>query len=179
MASLLIGLMVFIALPASADLSPINQRVTELLSNMTVEEKIAQLFYGGAPSDNVTELLKLMPYGIGSLQLTSIAERNAIQSAFMSSTRLAIPISFYGETLRSGAAENVTIFPTPSLLGCSWNTSLAEAVGRAVAVEAWSNGVDRSFSPVLQVPYLPIQPRNRRITLLFRHFLCALYPGYN
>lgn len=100
---------------------------------------------------NITELLLLMPHGIGALQASSVAHRNAVQAAFMNSTRLGIPVSFYGETLRSGSSPNVTIFPTPSLLGCSWNVSLAEAVGRAVAVEAWSNGIDRSFSPVLQV----------------------------
>ena len=130
---------------------PINQRVAELLANMTVEEKIAQLWYGGAPTQNATDLLALMPHGIGTLELSSLAHRNEIQAVFMKSTRLGVPVSFYGETLHSAGVSNVTIFPTPSLVGCSWNTSLSEAIGRTIAVEAWANGIDRSFSPVLQV----------------------------
>ena len=138
------------SLRVSLGAGPIDDRVASLLANMTVEEKVAQLFYGGQPSSNISELFTLMPHGIGALSIQSLAERNAIQAAFMGSTRLGIPVSFYGETLRSGGTANVTIFPMPALLGCSWNTSLAEAMGRVVATEAWSNGVDRSFSPVIQ-----------------------------
>lgn len=138
------------SLRVSLGSDPIDVRVASLLANMTVDEKVAQLFYGGQPSSNISELLALMPYGIGALSVQSLTERNAIQAAFMGSTRLGIPVSFYGETLRSGSTANVTIFPMPALLGCSWNTSLAEAMGRVVATEAWSNGIDRSFSPVIQ-----------------------------
>lgn len=140
---------VLVALAHAAQ--PINARVAALLANMTIEEKVAQLWYGSSPTYNLSELLQLMPHGIGALAAPPIDERNAMQATFMNSTRLGIPVSFYGETMRSGGALNVTIFPTPALLGCTWNVSLVEAIGRAVAVEAWSKGIDRSFSPVIQV----------------------------
>jgi beta-glucosidase-like glycosyl hydrolase len=119
---------------------------------MTPAEQVAQLFYGGYPTTDPAELLKLAPLGIGGMMLEDLSSRNAIQAAFTSNaTRLRIPVSFYAETLRSGGVDNVTIFPMPQLLGSSWNVSLAHAIGRVVATEFYASGGDRSFSPVLQV----------------------------
>jgi len=131
---------------------PVDARVGALLAQMTTAEQVAQLFYTGFPTKDPAALLKLMPLGIGGMSLDDLTSRNAIQAAFMSNaTRLRIPVSFYAESLRSGGVTNATVFPMPQLLGSTWNTSLAYAVGRVVAAELYANGGDRSFSPVLQV----------------------------
>ena len=149
--ALLKALLLALTTAASAQL-PIDDRVNALLAQMTLPECIAQLFYSNPPSQDPQELLRLAPLGWGGMALNfPPATRNAIQQAYMNSTRLGIPVSFYAETLRSGGVNNVTIFPVPALLGSSWNASLAEAIGRVAARELWASGGDRSFSPVLQV----------------------------
>jgi len=111
--------------------------------------QVAQLYYGGIPSYNITKLLELLPYGTGSLQSSSIEERNAIQTAFMSSTRLGIPGVILRRDAALGWCQGRHRFPDACRFRAARGTlSLAEAIGRAVAVEAWANGIDRSFSPV-------------------------------
>jgi beta-glucosidase-like glycosyl hydrolase len=134
--------------------SDIDARVGALLTVMSLDEKVAQLFYGDPPStDDPDALLRLSPHGFGGIGLEALtpAQRNALQTAFMTRGPHGIPVSFHAETLRSAGIPDSTIFAAPALLGCSWNTSLAEAVGRTVAIELWARGGDRSFSPVLQV----------------------------
>jgi hypothetical protein len=133
---------------------------------MSVDEKVTQLFYGEPPSTDPATLLQKSPHGFGGMSVGQLspAQRNAIQTAYMTQTTRGIPVSFYGETLRSAGIPNCTIFAAPALLGCSWNTSLVEAVGRTVATELWARGGDRSFSPVLQVGGSVGRPLQRMTT---------------
>ena len=66
----------------------------------------------------------------------------------MQNTRLGIPTSFIAETLHSSYSGG-TIFPMPSLQGCTWNTDLIQRIAAVIAREARASGVDRGFSPVL------------------------------
>jgi hypothetical protein len=50
MRRLSVALAALMGLPIRGALQPINERVQDLLSNMTVDEKVAQLFYGSAPT---------------------------------------------------------------------------------------------------------------------------------
>ena len=132
---------------------PVDERVASLIAQMTTSEKVAQLFYGRSPTMNAAELIKLAPLGFGGIYVDdfNLSARNEIQTAYRASTRMGIPVSFFAETLRSAGVKNSTVFAVPALLGCSWNTSLVEAIGGVIAREMWALGGDRSLSPVLQV----------------------------
>lgn len=138
---------------------PVNTRVAALVAAMNITEKIGQLLYTYLPGGTVEHLLQLFPFGAGSLSAPGVTgnfsagviARNQIQEAFVSSSRLGIPLSFYEETMRSAGLTGVTVFPTPACLGTAWNASLLYAIGRVIATEATALGVDRSLSPVLQV----------------------------
>ena len=69
----------------------------------------------------------------------------------MNMSRLHLPVSFHSETLH-GACGSCTIFPMPVGQGSSWNVALVSAIARVVAIEAWSTGIDRGFSPEINVP---------------------------
>lgn len=145
--------------------APIPARVADLLGRMTVQEKVAQLLelWGGA---NVFEkLLKVyngssvgaVMIGGGAPNVTCqnaptcrIAVQNELQRNMVERSRLGIPITFTQETMTSGM-HNGTSFPHPVAQGSSWNTSLVHEIAKAVAEEAWHSGVDRGYSPVLQV----------------------------
>ena len=59
--------------------------------------------------------------------------------------------SIFTETTHTGGTAGSTVFPMPVSLGASWNTSLMEAIGTAIALEMRSAGFDQGLSPILQV----------------------------
>ncbi len=82
-----------------------------------------------------------------------------MQLQFLNHTRLGIPISFVMETSHAGGPGS-TIFPMGVTQGATWNTSLAHAVGEAIALEARSMGIDRGLSPEINVSCTPLHACN-------------------
>ena len=134
---------------------PVDARTQDLLARMTLEEKIAQLTYvGGVGGGAINNSVKAG--GVGGLQCSSdaptcIAEVNAMQAALKGKTRLGIPVSVFAETTHSGGFVGSTVFPMPVTTGASWNTSLMEEIGTAIALELRSAGGDQALGPILQV----------------------------
>ena len=98
---------------------PVETRVEDLLSRMTLDEKIAQLNqYSLGSNDNVNnngEMVKVLPPEIGSLLYTAddAVSRNAMQRRAMEETRLGIPILFGYDTVHGYR----TIYPIPLAQG--------------------------------------------------------------
>ena len=145
----------------------VDARTADLLSRMTLEEKVAQMLNPVGNSDNPNGgfhvnaeeiLLHYNSTGLGTVytgvSCAKISDRlvcqNYLQSAIMASSRLSIPISFIGETLVSGTGGG-TIFPQPVLRGAAFNVDLESAIGISIARQARVGGIDRGLSPVLQV----------------------------
>ena len=145
--------------------APIPSRVQDLLSRMTTEEKVAQLLElwgGGGVFDKLLRVYNTT--GVGAVMIGGgapnatcrndpacrIVVQNALQRRMVEGSRLGIPITFTQETMTSGA-HNGTSFPHPAAQGSSWNMSLVHEIGKAVGSEAYYSGVDRGYSPVLQV----------------------------
>ena len=134
---------------------PVDARTQDLLSRMTLEEKIAQLTYVGAVGAAAINA-SIKAGGVGGLQCgsdapTCITAVNEIQAALKTKTRLGIPVSVFAETTHSGGFVGSTVFPMPITTGASWNTSLMEALGSAIALELRSAGGDQGLGPILQV----------------------------
>lgn len=145
---------------------PVDARVQDLLSRMTLQEKVNQLLNPVGTQDgpghfavNATYILNNYgSTGVGTLYtgisgcpgLNSWECQNFIQSSIINSSRLNIPISFIGETLTAGTAGG-TIFPQPILQGSTFNLELISAIGTSIARQARLGGIDRGLSPVLQV----------------------------
>lgn len=133
--------------------SPIDQRVSDLLSKMTLLDKAQQLNSQHAASANI--IYGIVDYSdvtnkCGSNITCRIVERNKFQSTQMSVSPLNIPVSFRVEALHS-SGNGGTIFPVPCLLGSTWNTTLMQIIGEILAYEATVFGIDLGFAPVLQV----------------------------
>ena len=145
---------------------PVAERVADLLSRMTLEEKSAQLLNPVGAQDgpghfsvNATYILdKFGAIGVGTVyagfacnaSLTGAACKNYLQSELIARTRLGIPVSIISETLVSGTS-GATIFPQPVLRGCAFDRELESAIGTSIARQARLGGTDRGLSPVLQV----------------------------
>ena len=129
--------------------APIPARVADLLSRMTLQEKLNQMalpFGADYPADyiqyNTTGLGATYPLSGG------VDARNQWQRWQVENSRLGIPTSFIAETLHSGASHG-TIYPMPALQGCTWDVALVRDVAAGIALEAAAARVDRGFSPVL------------------------------
>jgi len=155
---------------------PVEERVSDLISRMTLEEKTAQLrgammpMSGPRPDDQSStadqeaeplpdgaeELLK---DGLGEIARPSgmrgpreMAEfTNTIQKWVQENTRLGIPILFHEECLHGHSARKGTSFPQALALSSTWDPDLVEAVFSTTALEVRSRGAQQCLTPVLDL----------------------------
>jgi beta-glucosidase len=158
---------------------PVEQRVADLLSRMTLEEKVAQL--EGAwenaqfHSDPKTVFIDakgaflpehaaaLIKNGLGEMSRPSenrgaraMAEfTNTMQRWVKENTRLGIPIIFHEECLHGHAALQGTSFPQPIGLASTWDPDLVRDVFTVTAAEVRARGAQQCLTPVLDLAREP------------------------
>jgi beta-glucosidase len=159
--------------------APIEQRVEDLLSRMTLEEKIAQITAVWQAKNDLLDAngkfdpaaaRRLYPAGIGHFTRPSDRQQvgspfttpyrdegetielvNAIQRHALRNTRLGIPVLFHEEGLHGYAARGATHFPQSIALASSWDPQLLERVFTVVAREIRARGVQLVLAPVVDV----------------------------
>lgn len=159
----------------NADLA-IDERVKDLLSRMTLEEKAAQTMslWMEKPNDNSRipkgqpplsgefspELAKQrMPHGIGHFarqregrDAKRAAEyANAVQRWLIQNTRLGIPAIFHDEILHGNMGEGSTVFPVPLALASSWDTDLISRIFKTGARQTRARGSHHVLGPNLDL----------------------------
>ncbi|WP_442589453.1 glycoside hydrolase family 3 N-terminal domain-containing protein [Pedobacter sp. AW31-3R] len=131
----------------------IEKRIEDLLSRMTLAEKVMQLNqYTLGRNDNANNMadpVNDIPGEIGSLiYFSSDPElRNRVQHKAMEQTRLGIPILFGYDVIHGFR----TIYPISLGQACSWNPGLVEQACAVAAQETRMSGVDWTFSPMIDV----------------------------
>ena len=132
---------------------PVDMRVNDLLSRMTLEEKIYQLnqYTLGRNNNvnNIGEAVKNIPAEIGSLIYfeTTPDLRNSVQKKAVKESRLGIPILFGYDVIHGFR----TIYPISLGQAASWNPELVEDACGVAAQEAFTSGVNWTFSPMVDV----------------------------
>lgn len=146
---------------------PIPERVEDLLSRMTLEEKAAQLC-GDLPASfikdgkvSVETLREKFPNGhgrftqysmVGIVDPVQIAEiSNELQHYFVEETRLGIPVALQTENLCGYPAAGGTLFPAQINVGCTWEPELAGEMAAVIGQESRSVGINSAMSPVIDV----------------------------
>jgi len=124
----------------------VDERVADLLSRMTLEEKVGQLMLWDARGD---DLSFVNTRHAGAILHVLGAKINRAED-LAAKERLGIPLlvgedGIHGHSFWKGA----TIFPTQLALAASWNPELIEQVGRVTAEEMAPTGIHWTFSPVL------------------------------
>ncbi|KAI8144230.1 beta-glucosidase-related glycosidase [Fennellomyces sp. T-0311] len=146
----------------------IDDRVEDLLSRMTIEEKTYQIMQGNV-QNMVDENLQinattLRPWGTtyaANLDLDELARLiNETQSWMIEENRLGIPTIMQSEGVHGYLDVNATIFATGMGMGATFNTELIHKVGDIVGIESASVGIHNIFAPVLD---LAREPRFGRI----------------
>lgn len=163
------------SLPYQDSSLPVEQRVSDLLSRMTLEEKVAQMKMKSLNSlrrDGKWDLSKgslddlFGGESIGCLEspfvehgvIAQISE--AVDRYLRENTRLGIPAIQIAECLHGHLALGTTIFPQSIALGCTWNPDLVGQMASVIAEEASLAGVDQALSPLFD---LARDPRYGRV----------------
>jgi beta-glucosidase len=143
----------------------IEDRVENLLGQMNLDEKIAQMCaFGNIQMGALNEELAKksaadIKNGIGQLSRSgeplfpeqTVERINTLQKYLLEKTRLGIPAIIHEETLHGVMMAGATVFPQAIAMGSSWNTELVEEVSAAIAQEVRSRGSNLSLSPNLDL----------------------------
>jgi len=145
------------SIPEYKDASiPVERRVGDLLSRMSVEDKVAQLQCQVNESGATKSYLKQGLGGLGCILRNSEAgeaakRMNAIQKIMIEQSRFGIPIIMHDEALHGLIAAKATSFPQAIGLASSWDPDLMDAVAEAIAKETRSRGIRQVLSPTINI----------------------------
>ena len=139
----------------------IEERITDLLNRMTLEEKVRQMdMYKGEffkDDDNFSPTKakdKIGNLGVGAIHdiyPRSAKMINDLQKFVIENNRWGIPALIMCEMLHGYTGEGGTAFPMSIGLGATWDIELMNKVGRAIGTEARAHGVHYGLGPVLGV----------------------------
>ena len=157
---------------------PVDKRVEDLLSQMSVEEKTCQLAtlygYGRVLKDPLptpawtNEIWKdgvanidEMHNGVGpsgnadnphiATPAATVRALNEVQRWFIEETRLGIPAEFTDEGVRGAAYRKTVNFPADIGLGATWDRDLISHIGDVVGREAKAIGYRNVYAPILDL----------------------------
>lgn len=159
--------------------APVELRVADLLSRMTLDEKAAQLccmwerkveFQDEKGEFSSEKARNVLMHGIGQIARisdyrgydrwdlspfrtveNSVAIANAVQRFLVEETRLGIPALFHDEIAHGFLAGDATVFPIPPALGSTWDVGLVEEVFSVVAREARRRGTTVALGPTVDL----------------------------
>ena len=128
--------------------------IDDLMSRMTLEEKIGQLnlvpiglkVTGPDLTQNIDQKIRKGVVG-GVFNTYTPNALKRLQDIAVKETRLKIPLIFGFDVIHG----HRTIFPMPLALSASWNLSLIEQMARISAIEASADGLHWTFSPMVDI----------------------------
>lgn len=128
--------------------------VTELMSKMTLQEKLGQLNLpvtgnittGQAKSSDVAGKISRGEVG-GLFNLKGVKAIREMQELAVEKSRLGIPLLFGMDVIHGYE----TVFPIPLGLSCTWDMEAIEKSARIAAVEASADGICWTFSPMVDI----------------------------
>jgi beta-glucosidase len=137
--------------------APIEARIADLLSRMTLDEKVMQItqytvglnFNPNNLSDPVKQLspeLGSVIYSAPNARLRNLLQRKAIKES-----RLGIPLLFGFDVIHGFR----TVYPIGLAQGCSFNPDLVRSAASVAAKEGKAAGIDWFFSPMIDVCHDP------------------------
>lgn len=128
--------------------------ITDLMSKMTLEEKLGQLNLpssgdittGQAKSSNIAEKIKKGQVG-GLFNIKGVEKIRDVQRIAVEESRLKIPLIFGMDVIHGYE----TVFPIPLGLAATWDMAAIEQSARIAAIEASADGISWTFSPMVDI----------------------------
>ena len=127
-----------------------EKRVEELLSQMTIEEKVAQMQQLSANATPEDIFAGFKTEGKIGSYLHVLGEETGEFLEKASETRMKIPPIFGIDAIHGHSLlKQATIFPSQLAMACSWEPEMVEKIGEVTAKEVEADGLNWVFSPVL------------------------------
>jgi beta-glucosidase len=128
--------------------------IDALMKKMTLTEKIGQLnlpgsgdiVTGQASNSDIGKKIKEGKVG-GLFNIKSLEKIKAVQKVAVEESRLGIPMIFGMDVIHGYQ----TTFPIPLALSCTWNMKAIETSARIAATEASADGINWTFSPMVDI----------------------------
>ena len=128
--------------------------INDLISKMTLEEKIGQLNLpssgdittGQAKSSNIAEKIKKGQVG-GLFNIKGVEKIKEVQRIAVEQSRLKIPLIFGMDVIHGYE----TVFPIPLGMAATWDMAAVEQSARIAAIEASADGICWTFSPMVDI----------------------------
>lgn len=138
----------------TVDETKMNQFIDNLMSKMTLREKLGQLnlpvtgdiVTGQAKSSDVAGKIKRGEVG-GLFNLKGVKKIKEVQKVAVEQSRLKIPLLFGMDVIHGYE----TVFPIPFSLSCSWDMAAIKQSAQIAAQEASADGINWTFSPMLDI----------------------------
>ncbi|MCS6974820.1 MAG: beta-glucosidase BglX [Cyclobacteriaceae bacterium] len=132
----------------------INRKIDSLMALMTREEKIGQLNLpsagqfttGQAENSDIARKIERGEVG-GLFNIKSVEAIREMQRIAVEKSRLKIPLIFGMDVVHGYE----TTFPIPLALSCTWDIPLIEQTARIAAQEASADGINWTFSPMVDL----------------------------
>lgn len=171
--------------PGAAANQKMNTYISALMSKMTIEEKIGQLNLvtggeattGSAVSSDVEGKIQRGQVG-GIFSMTTPQRIRKAQEIAVTKSRLKIPLIF-GQDVIHGYK---TTFPIPLGLAATWDLPLIQKTARIAATEASADGLNWTFSPMVDISRDPrwgrISEGSGEDTYLSSEIAKAMVKGY-
>jgi len=143
---------------------PVKERVEDLLSRMTLEEKFVQMRLVQLPKAMVEagaldeQWLEENRHRAGSFYHTWPMAHdtvNKVQKFYLERSRLGIPMSIHSESLHGHMNENATVFPQAISLSSAFDRELMSEVADQIGRETAANGVKITYGPDLDLSREP------------------------
>lgn len=140
--------LVLVSCKTTSDSNPTEEKINNLLSQMTLQEKIGQMNQLTGLGLSADMQANLREGKIGSiLNELDPATINELQRIAVEESRLGIPVIFARDVIHGFK----TIFPIPLGQAASWNPQVAENGARIAAIEATAAGIRWTFAPMIDV----------------------------
>ena len=147
-------LIAILSLAQNAKDAKMHQFVNNLMSKMTLEEKLGQLnlpassdfVTGAVSSSDIAEKVKAGKVG-GVFNIRSVTKIKELQQFAVNNTRLHIPLLFGMDVIHGYK----TIFPIPLGMSATWDMDLIKRSAQIAASEASADGIQWTFSPMVDL----------------------------
>jgi len=151
---LVIVLLVTFSCQATAQDAKMKSFIDALMKKMTLEEKLGQMNLpsagdittGQAGNSDIAKKIKEGKVG-GLFNIKSVVKIRDVQKVAVEQSRLKIPLIFGMDVIHGYE----TVFPIPIGLSCSWDMDLIKRSARIAAIEASADGINWTFSPMVDI----------------------------
>jgi beta-glucosidase len=126
---------------------PIQQRVENLMSQMTLDEKIGQMYMGRIQAKDAEGLVRQGLVGSFVGVTAPAAQIEKLQKAAVEGSRLGIPLLFGLDVIHGYS----TIFPIPLAQASSWDPNMVKQCAEIAGKEAASEGIRWTMSPMVDI----------------------------